>query len=102
MTTNAEGDGTEWRTAVPSLLRYSSGEVAGTWRIAAPAMMKPIGMNRISGIGHENHVARRGDGLRQIGEAFLRTERRDHFAVGIERHTEAALVIGRHAPAAGP
>ena len=37
----ASGDGTLWRVATPILLRYSSGVVAGTWRMAAPAIMKP-------------------------------------------------------------
>ena len=40
-------------------------------------------------------VARRGDRLRDIGEAFLGAERRDDLGVGIELHAEAARVIGR-------
>ncbi len=50
-------------------------------------------MDRIGGIGHEHHVARRGDRLRHVGEAFLRAERRDDLGVGIELHAETALVI---------
>ena len=51
------------------------------------------GVDRIAGVRHQHHVARRGDGLRHVGEAFLRAERRDHLRIGIELHAEAALVI---------
>ena len=51
-------------------------------------------MDRIARIGHEHDVARRGDRLRHVGEAFLRAERGDHLAVRIELHAEAAGVIG--------
>ncbi len=52
-------------------------------------------MDRIARIGHQHDVAGRGDRLRDIGEAFLRTERRDDLRFGIELHAEAARVIGR-------
>ena len=48
----------------------------------------------ISRVRHEDHVARRGDRLRHVGEAFLGAERRHHLRVGIELHAEAARVIG--------
>ncbi len=54
------------------------------------------GMDGISRIGHQHHIARRGNRRRQIGEAFLGAQRRNHLGIGIERHAEAALVIGRH------
>ena len=53
------------------------------------------GVDRIGGIGHQHDVARRGDRLRHIGEAFLGAERGDDLAVRVELHAEAALVIGR-------
>ena len=52
-------------------------------------------VDRIGGIGHEDHVARRGDGLRHIGKAFLRAKRRHNLRVGIELHAETPLVIRR-------
>ena len=52
------------------------------------------GMDRIARVGHEDDVARRGDRLRHVGEAFLRAERGDDLGVGIELHAEAARVIG--------
>ena len=51
------------------------------------------GVDRIGRIGRENHIARRGDRLGHVGEAFLGAERRDDLAVGVELHPEAALVI---------
>jgi len=53
------------------------------------------GVNRIGRAGREDDIARRGDGLGEIGEAFLGTQRDDHFAVRIEIHVEASLVIAR-------
>ena len=50
-------------------------------------------MDRIGRVGHQHHVARRGDRLRHVGEAFLRAERRDDLGLGIELHAEAARVI---------
>ena len=52
------------------------------------------GVDRIARVGHQHDVARRGDRLRHVGEAFLRAERRDHLALRIELHAEAAAVIG--------
>ena len=53
------------------------------------------GVDRIGRVRNEHNVARRGDGLRHVGEAFLRAERRDDLRLGIELHAEPALVIGR-------
>ncbi len=50
-------------------------------------------MDRIGRIGHDDDVARRGDRLRDVGEAFLRAERGDDLRFGIELHAEAARVI---------
>ena len=52
------------------------------------------GMDRIGRVRAQHHVARRGDRLRHVGEAFLGAERRDDLRVGIELHAEAAGVIG--------
>ncbi len=51
------------------------------------------GVDRIARVRHQHHVARRGDGLRHVGEALLRAERRHDLGVGVELHAEAALVI---------
>ena len=51
-------------------------------------------VDRIGRVRRQDHVARRGDRLRQVGEAFLRAERRDDLRVGIELHAEAAVIIG--------
>ena len=52
------------------------------------------GVDRIARVGHQHHVAGRGDRLRHIGEAFLGAQRGDDLGLGIELHAEAALVIG--------
>ena len=52
-------------------------------------------MNWIARIRHEHDVARRSDGLRDVGKAFFRTECRNDLRVRIQFHAEAALVIGR-------
>ena len=52
------------------------------------------GVDRIARVGHQHDVARRGDRLRDVGEAFLGAERGDDLGVGIELHAEAARVIG--------
>ena len=62
--------------------------------MAAPEMMKAELVDRIGRIRHQDHVARRGDGLRHVGEAFLGAERGDDLRLGIELHAEAALVVG--------
>jgi len=51
-------------------------------------------VDRVGGVGHEDDVAGRGDGLGEVSEAFLGTERDDDFFVGIDRHSEAALIVG--------
>ena len=53
------------------------------------------GVDRIARIGHQHDVARRGDRLRHVGEAFLGAERGDDLGVRIELHAEAPRVIGR-------
>jgi 5-methyltetrahydropteroyltriglutamate--homocysteine methyltransferase len=50
-------------------------------------------MDRVGGVGHQDDVAGAGNRLRQIGQAFLRTDGDDGFPLGIERHPEAAFVI---------
>ena len=52
------------------------------------------GVDRVARARHEHDVARRGDRLRHVGEAFLRAERGDDLALGVELHAEAAGVIG--------
>ncbi len=52
-------------------------------------------VNRIGRIGNDDDIARRGDGLGDIGETFLRTQRGDDLGVGIELHAEPARIIGR-------
>ena len=52
------------------------------------------GVDRIGRVGHHHHVARRGDRLRHVGEAFLGAQRGDDLGLRIELHAEAALVIG--------
>ena len=52
------------------------------------------GVDRVARVRHDHHIARRRDGLRHVGEAFLGAERRDHLRIGIELHAEAAPVIG--------
>ena len=52
-------------------------------------------VNGIGGVGHQDHVAGRRDGLRHVGEAFLRAQRRHDVLVGVEPDAEPALVVGR-------
>jgi hypothetical protein len=52
-------------------------------------------MDRIAGIGHQQDVARAGDGGGEIGQPFLRSQGDDAFALGIDLDPEPALVIGR-------
>ena len=56
-------------------------------------------MDRIARVGHQHDVARRGDRLRDVGEAFLGAERGDDLGFGIELHAEAAAVVGGLRPA---
>ena len=53
------------------------------------------GVDRIGRVRHQHDVARRGDRLRHVGEAFLRAEGGDHLRLGIELHAEPARVIAR-------
>ncbi len=50
-------------------------------------------MDRVARIGHQDHVARGGDRLGDVGEALLRAERCDHLALRVELHPEATRVI---------
>ena len=52
-----------------------------------------VRMDRIARVGHQHRVPGRGDGLREVGEALLRTERHNHFRFRIEVDVEAALVV---------
>ena len=67
--------------------------------MAAPDNEEAELVDRIGRVRHQDHVARRGDRLRHVGEAFLRAERGDDLRLGIELHAEAALVVGRLRPA---
>ena len=51
-------------------------------------------VDRIARIGHQDHVTRRSDGLRHVGEAFLGAERGDDLRFGVQLHAEPARVIG--------
>ena len=55
---------------------------------------EPEFMNWVSWIGHENHVARSGNGLRHVGETFLGPERRNDLGIRVQGHAEALFVIG--------
>ena len=52
----------------------------------------------IGGVRHQDHVARPGDRLRHIGEAFLGAERGDDLGLRVELHAEAARVVGALRP----
>ncbi len=52
------------------------------------------GVDRIGRVRAEDDVARRGDGLRHVGEAFLGAEGRDDLRLRVQLHAEAAGVIG--------
>jgi hypothetical protein len=49
----------------------------------------------IGRVGHQDHVARRRNGLRHVGEALLGAQRRHDVLVGVEPHAEPPLIIGR-------
>src|SRR5207244_9072689 len=50
-------------------------------------------VDRIARIGHQHHVAWRGDRMRHIGKTLFRAERSDDLGLGVELDAEAALVI---------
>ncbi len=50
-------------------------------------------MDRIGGVRAEDHVARRGDCLRHVGEAFLGAQGGDHLRIRVELHAETAGII---------
>ena len=60
------------------------------------------GVDRIGRIGNQDHVARRGDGLRHVCEALLGAQSSDDLRVRVQRDAEAALIIiGLGAPQSG-
>jgi hypothetical protein len=60
----------------------------------AACHQKAEGVDRIGRIRAQDDIARRGDRLRHIGEAFLGAERRDDLRVWVQLHAETAGVIG--------
>jgi hypothetical protein len=56
-------------------------------------------VDRIARIGDQHDIARCGDRLGQIGKAFLRAERYDDLALGIELDPEPARVVAGASPA---
>ena len=50
-------------------------------------------VNGVGRIGNNDHVARGGDRLRHVGEAFFGAERGDDLRLRIELHAESARVI---------
>jgi len=52
-------------------------------------------VNGVRWVGRKNDVARRGDGLGEVGEALLRAQADNDFLVGVEIDIETPLVIGR-------
>ena len=61
----------------------------------ATGHQKAEGVNWITRIGAQHHVARRGDRLGHVGKALFRPQRRDDLGLGIEFHAEAPVIIGR-------
>ncbi len=50
----------------------------------------------MAGVGHQHDVARRGDGLREVGQSLLRAERDDDLALGDRKlDAEAPRVVRR-------
>ena len=58
-----------------------------------------VSVNGIGRIGREDHVPRRGDRLREVGEPFLGAEGRDDLRFRLQLDVEPALVIARHGAA---
>ncbi len=56
---------------------------------------KSEGMNRITWIRTQHHVAGRGDRLGDVSKALLRAQRGDDLGLRIEFHAETPAVIGR-------
>ena len=52
------------------------------------------GVDRIGRVGNDDEIARRGDRLRDVGEAFLGAERGNDLRFRIELHAEPARIIG--------
>ena len=55
-----------------------------------------IGVDGIGGIGADDDIARRGQGLGEVGKAFLRTQCRHNLGVGVELHAKALGIVSRH------
>ena len=55
-----------------------------------------IGMDRIGRVWTDHHVARRRQGLGQIGKAFFRAKGGDDFGVWIELDAITAVIIAGH------
>ena len=53
---------------------------------------RPIDVNRVAGIGHQDDVAGVQGGERQMRDPFLRADRDDRLPVGIQLDREAPLV----------
>jgi hypothetical protein len=87
------GLGIEWITARSSAAEELLVRLGRHRADRAARHQKAEGMDGVARIGHEDHVARRRDGLRHVGEAFLRAERGDDLRVGIELHAETPGVI---------
>ena len=58
-----------------------------------------VGMDRVARIGRQDHVARRGDRLGEVGEALLGAERDHDLGLGVELDPEAARIVARLRPA---
>jgi hypothetical protein len=54
------------------------------------------GVDRIGRVRTDDHVAGGGQGLGQVGEAFLGAQGGDHLGVGVQLHAEPAAVIAGH------
>ena len=95
--TNHDGDRT--RDRMPRCMLESAQIVFRRRRVDMPYRAtgneKAESMDRVGGRGRQDHIARCGDRLGQVGKAFLGAQRDDDFAVRIKIDIEAALVIAR-------
>ena len=58
-----------------------------------------VGVDRIGRVRADDHVAGRGQGLGEVGEALLGAQGGDHLGVGVQLHAEAAVVVAGHGAA---
>jgi hypothetical protein len=72
------------------LRRYGADDAAGH--------QETEGVDGVGRVGNEHHVARPGDRLGHVGEAFLRAERGHDLGLGVELDPEPARVIARLRP----